>query len=269
MKTTLRFLTESAGTPFRSAAAARRTIPAPASTRYGTPLAMIATAGPRRSGSALGVPVPRSTTFVARVSTRPAGRTRSSGRPGSCAPAEAVIRTVNRNAFIVPSSRLLLQELGDRGSQVRGGPAQRIDFGTQPDGSGKILPLDSIELLLGQGEGGGTASRQLRQQRLRVSCEGLGGQGAGYQAEALGLFRAQRPPGRHQVEGRFLSQRAPQDAHYDGRHEATLDFRVAEQGVDVRHDEIAAGGEPHPAGEATAVHHRDYRLGDLPHFLED
>src|SRR5690348_10191311 len=49
----------------RAALAARRTIPGPASTRYDELPTMIATAGPDRSGSAFGVPVPSTTTRVA------------------------------------------------------------------------------------------------------------------------------------------------------------------------------------------------------------
>src|ERR1044072_4925481 len=64
MKTTRRFFTARAVTPSRSAAAARRTTPGPASTRYGVPFTTTATAGPERSGSALGVPVPSTTTLV-------------------------------------------------------------------------------------------------------------------------------------------------------------------------------------------------------------
>ena len=51
--------------PLRVAAVARRTTPAPASKRYAAPLTTIAVAGPERSGSGSGVPVPRKTTCVA------------------------------------------------------------------------------------------------------------------------------------------------------------------------------------------------------------
>src|SRR5713226_2381136 len=54
----------SAAMPFRCAAAARRTIPGPKSTRYGWPLTMMAVAGPERSGVGPGLPVPRRTTWV-------------------------------------------------------------------------------------------------------------------------------------------------------------------------------------------------------------
>ncbi len=53
--------TSSPSTPARCAAAALRTTPGPQSTRYGVSSTTIATAGPDRSGSALGVPVPRRT----------------------------------------------------------------------------------------------------------------------------------------------------------------------------------------------------------------
>src|ERR1041385_6531831 len=109
---------------------------------------MIATAGPKRSGSALGVPVPNNTTLVSRVTTRSGGRIRA-GRPGSCAAAEAVTSTVKSRVFMRLSLRLLLQKLRDGGSKVRGGAAQRIDFGTQSDGAGKVPSLYRIELLLG------------------------------------------------------------------------------------------------------------------------
>jgi hypothetical protein len=56
--------------PRANAAAARRTTPGPKSTRYGTSSTTIATAGPNRSGSAFGVPVPRRTSCV-RGATRP------------------------------------------------------------------------------------------------------------------------------------------------------------------------------------------------------
>src|SRR5436190_786183 len=52
------------GTPFRKAADARRTTPGPQSTRYGVLLTTIATAGPARTGSAAGLPVPSITTWV-------------------------------------------------------------------------------------------------------------------------------------------------------------------------------------------------------------
>src|SRR6185503_14795384 len=51
---------------------ARRTMPAPMSTRYGVSLTTIAVAGPERSGSAGGFPVPSSTTWV-RVAVGAAG----------------------------------------------------------------------------------------------------------------------------------------------------------------------------------------------------
>ena len=50
----------------RAAWAARRTMPGPASTRYASSPTTIATAGPDRSGSAFGVPVPSMTTRVRR-----------------------------------------------------------------------------------------------------------------------------------------------------------------------------------------------------------
>jgi len=53
--------TDSPGTPFSEAAAIRRTTPGPKSMRYGVPLTTIAVAGPERSGSGLGVPVPSRT----------------------------------------------------------------------------------------------------------------------------------------------------------------------------------------------------------------
>src|SRR5688572_24474427 len=58
------FKTDSPGTPFCEAAATRRTTPGPKSMRYGVPLTTIAVAGPERSGSGLGVPVPSKTTRV-------------------------------------------------------------------------------------------------------------------------------------------------------------------------------------------------------------
>ena len=54
----------SAGMPFSNAAAARRTMPGPMSTRYAVPLTTTAVAGPDRSGSGRGVPVPSRTTWV-------------------------------------------------------------------------------------------------------------------------------------------------------------------------------------------------------------
>ena len=53
--------------PARWAAAARRMIPGPQSTRYAWPLTTMARAGPERSGSAFGVPVPSNTTCVSEV----------------------------------------------------------------------------------------------------------------------------------------------------------------------------------------------------------
>src|SRR3954451_17461714 len=50
--------------PLRTASDARRTTPAPASNRYARSLTTIAVAGPDRSGSGSGVPVPRNTTCV-------------------------------------------------------------------------------------------------------------------------------------------------------------------------------------------------------------
>src|SRR4030095_3601271 len=64
------FKTDSPGTPFCAAAAIRRTTPGPKSMRYGVPLTTIAVAGPERSGSGLGVPVPRSTMRVFDVESR-------------------------------------------------------------------------------------------------------------------------------------------------------------------------------------------------------
>src|SRR5688572_10508169 len=64
------FKTDSPGTPFCEAAAIRRTTPGPKSTRYGVPLTTIAVAGPERSGSGLGVPVPSRTMRVFDVESR-------------------------------------------------------------------------------------------------------------------------------------------------------------------------------------------------------
>src|SRR5262249_5007223 len=61
MKTMPSLSAASCEIPLRAAAAARRTTPAPQSTRYARLPATIAVAGPERSGSAFGVPVPRST----------------------------------------------------------------------------------------------------------------------------------------------------------------------------------------------------------------
>src|SRR3954471_4930167 len=61
MKTLSSSLGASASIPSRWAAAARRTMPGPASTRYAAPFTITASAGPERSGSALGVPVPSTT----------------------------------------------------------------------------------------------------------------------------------------------------------------------------------------------------------------
>ena len=67
------------------APAARRTIPGPASTRYDSPLTTIASDGPERSGSALGVPVPSITMRVCAPSVdavaMTASRVRSSTKP--------------------------------------------------------------------------------------------------------------------------------------------------------------------------------------------
>ena len=62
MKTIFSSFALSAANPFFSAAAARRTTPGPQSTRYARSFTTTATAGPQRSGSALGFPVPNTTT---------------------------------------------------------------------------------------------------------------------------------------------------------------------------------------------------------------
>ena len=63
-KSRFSFLGARPSTPLSRAAEARRTTPAPASTRYGAPFTTMARAEPHRSGSALGVPVPRRTNWV-------------------------------------------------------------------------------------------------------------------------------------------------------------------------------------------------------------
>src|ERR1019366_6755460 len=63
-KTRCRFGILRPGTPARCAATARRTIPVPASKMYGTLSTMMATDGPMRSGSGMGVPVPSITILV-------------------------------------------------------------------------------------------------------------------------------------------------------------------------------------------------------------
>src|SRR5687767_9906015 len=64
------FKTDSPGTLFCEAAAILRTTPGPKSMRYGVPSTTIAVAGPERSGSGLGVPVPSRTTRVFDVESR-------------------------------------------------------------------------------------------------------------------------------------------------------------------------------------------------------
>src|SRR5919106_6121962 len=64
------FKTDNPATPFCEAAAIRRTTPGPKSMRYGVPLTTIAVAGPDRSGSGLGVPVPSRTMRVFDVESR-------------------------------------------------------------------------------------------------------------------------------------------------------------------------------------------------------
>src|SRR5438552_11786891 len=72
-------LAPKAVTPFRCAAAARRLTPGPKSTRYGVPLTTMAVAGPERSGSGSGVPVPSMTTRVAPLERNTGLRRRRAG----------------------------------------------------------------------------------------------------------------------------------------------------------------------------------------------
>jgi hypothetical protein len=75
-----------AAIPSRSAAAARRTTPGPQSIRYARPFTTTATAGPHRSGSALGLPVPNTTTRVGAAACSSAN-----------APAQEATATTNTN----------------------------------------------------------------------------------------------------------------------------------------------------------------------------